>query len=270
MWWWSALMGHGKSFSRGRRGVPGRVGVVILIVRRPGGVDSAVPPRPALRRATPREPAHDRAEALHANIIRPATPLLPRGRGDAVCPNLLQRPGLSRGTRRESSIFRASACGRSRSGAPLQQIRTRPRPDSPQESHPPRHGHTMSKGDPPGRIPAASPRRAPGTRPEDLRLLRPSPSTTLLHPPLYEKKERSGGRRDVAERKRRSRRPGAPPQTPAPARCPAGTVATQGSSRESTDGMPADARPAVRSCYHCHWFPLPYIPTRPYRNGSAP
>ena len=24
MWWWSAPMGHGKSFSRGRRGVPGR------------------------------------------------------------------------------------------------------------------------------------------------------------------------------------------------------------------------------------------------------
>jgi len=37
-------------------------------------------------------------------------------------------------------------------------------------------------------------------------LLRPFCSTTLLHPPLYEKRERSKGRRGVAEEKRRSRR----------------------------------------------------------------
>ncbi len=220
------------SLSHGVAGMlQGGVGAVALVVRRPGesrfggaALSRVAPDASARSYFTGRGRGFDaprrgvrsaRAEALHENIIRPATPLLPRGRGDAVCPNLLQRPGSSRGTRREPLIFRASACGRSRSGAPLQQIRTRPRPDSPQESHPPRHGHTMSKGDPPGRIPAASPRRALGTRPEDLRLLRPSPSTTLLHPPLYEKKERSGGRRDVAERKRRSRRPGA---TPAPTR----------------------------------------------------
>ena len=43
--------------------------------------------------------------------------------------------------------------------------------------------------------------RGPGWR-----LLRPFRSTTLLHPPLYEKRERSRGRRGVAEEKRRSRR----------------------------------------------------------------
>ena len=53
-----------------------------------------------------------------------------------------------------------------------------------------------------------------GTHPANLRLLRPLPSTTLLHPPMYEKKERSGGRGGAAEGKRRSRRLGAPPQAP--------------------------------------------------------
>ena len=57
-------------------------------------------------------------------------------RGGAVCPNLLQRPGPGRSTRRETLIFRASPRRRSRPGAPLQQIRTRPRPGSPQEPHP--------------------------------------------------------------------------------------------------------------------------------------
>ena len=57
-------------------------------------------------------------------------------RGGAVCPNLLQRPGPSRSTGRETLIFRASPRRRSRPGAPLQQIRTRPRPGSPQEPHP--------------------------------------------------------------------------------------------------------------------------------------
>ena len=55
-----------------------------------------------------------------------------------------------------------------------------------------------------------------GTHPANLRLLRPFPSATLLHPPMYEKKERSGGRGSVAEGKRRSRRLGAPPQAPEP------------------------------------------------------
>ena len=57
-------------------------------------------------------------------------------RGGAVCPNLLQRPGPSRSTGRETLIFRASTRGRSRRETPLQQIRTRPRPGSPQEPHP--------------------------------------------------------------------------------------------------------------------------------------
>ena len=59
-----------------------------------------------------------------------------RARGGAVCPNLLQRPGSSRGAGGESLIFRASSRGRSGRGAPLQQIRTRPRPGPPQEPHP--------------------------------------------------------------------------------------------------------------------------------------
>ena len=55
-----------------------------------------------------------------------------------------------------------------------------------------------------------------GTHPADLRLLRLFPSTALLHPPMYEKMERSGGRGGVAERKRRSRRLGAPPRASSP------------------------------------------------------
>ena len=57
-------------------------------------------------------------------------------RDGAVCPNLLQRPGSGRNAGRETLIFRASSRRRSRPGAPLQQIRTRPRPGSPQEPHP--------------------------------------------------------------------------------------------------------------------------------------
>ena len=57
-------------------------------------------------------------------------------RGGAICPNPLQRPGPGRSTGRETLIFRASPRRRSRPGAPLQQIRTRPRPGSPQEPHP--------------------------------------------------------------------------------------------------------------------------------------
>ena len=55
-----------------------------------------------------------------------------------------------------------------------------------------------------------------GTHPADLRLLRLFPSATLLHPPMYEKKERSGGRGGVAEGKRRSRRLGAPSRASSP------------------------------------------------------
>jgi len=47
-------------------------------------------------------------------------------------------------------------------------------------------------------------------------LLRLFRSTTLLHPPLYEKKGRSRGRRGVAERKGRSRRSGEGAKFPGP------------------------------------------------------
>ena len=63
------------------------------------------------------------------------------------CPNLLQRPGSSRGAREETLIFRASSHGRSRRGAPLQQIWTRSRPGSSQKPHPPHR----AKGFTPGR-----------------------------------------------------------------------------------------------------------------------
>ena len=69
----------------------------------------------------------------------PAAPL-PGARGGAGCPNLLQRPRSRRSTERETLIFRAFLRGRSQPGAPLQQIRTRPRPGPPQEPH--AHQHT--------------------------------------------------------------------------------------------------------------------------------
>ena len=56
---------------------------------------------------------------------RPARGIPPGARGGAGCPNLLQRLRSSRNTERESLVFRAFFCGRSRSGAPLQQIWTR-------------------------------------------------------------------------------------------------------------------------------------------------
>ena len=60
----------------------------------------------------------------------------PHGARDgASCPNLPQRPESSRNTGRESLIFRGFIRGRSRRGAPLWQIWTRPRPGSSQESH---------------------------------------------------------------------------------------------------------------------------------------
>ena len=65
-----------------------------------------------------------------------------------------------------------------------------------------------------------------GTHPANLRLLRPFPSAALLHPPMYEKKERSGGRGGAAEGKRRSRGKEAQQTT---RRAPAGPRATGGS-----------------------------------------
>ena len=55
---------------------------------------------------------------------RPPPPA--RGPGGAGCPNLLQRPGSRRSVREETLVFRASSRGRSRPGAPLQQIWTSP------------------------------------------------------------------------------------------------------------------------------------------------
>ena len=67
--------------------------------------------------------------------LRPARGAPPgdprRRRGGASCPNLLQRPRSRRSARRESLIFRASACRRSRRETPLQQIWTRPAPVRP-------------------------------------------------------------------------------------------------------------------------------------------
>ena len=59
----------------------------------------------------------------------------PGAHGGAGCPNLLQRPRSSRDAGRGSLIFRASSRGRSRPGAPLQQIWTNPRPRPSQEPH---------------------------------------------------------------------------------------------------------------------------------------
>ena len=59
----------------------------------------------------------------------------PGVRSGEGCPNLPQRPGSSRSAREGSLIFRAFLRGRSRPGAPLWQIWTRPRPGSPQEPH---------------------------------------------------------------------------------------------------------------------------------------
>ena len=75
-------------------------------------------------------------------------------------------------------------------------------------------GSAAAKGPSPGRrTRGPKPRGWMGLghcpRPADPRPLRPFPSATPLHPSLYEKRERSEGRRSVAEGKRRSRRLGA-------------------------------------------------------------
>ena len=174
-------------------------------------------PRPRLRR----RPHPHAAAATAGRTPVPDRARPPCGaRGDAGCPNLLQRPRSRRNAGRETLIFRASSRRRSRPGAPLQQIRTRPRPGSPQEPHPhhPAPAHPRHHADP-GRSGEFSGekvplrllgtggvrRRAKSTRrpsfssrrtahpPVHPRPLRPSPSATPLHPPLYEKKKRSRG-----------------------------------------------------------------------------
>ena len=64
----------------------------------------------------------------------PRTPS-PAGPRAPVCPNLPQRPRSRRSAGRESLIFRASSRRRSRLGAPLWQIWTRPGSGPPQKPH---------------------------------------------------------------------------------------------------------------------------------------
>ena len=106
-------------------------------------------PRPTVRIASP---SSDRGRDVPADPVRSSgarlvvgVPVVVAARpaaalrvalGGAVCPNLLQRPGSSRGAGGGSLIFRASSRGRSGRGAPLQQIWTTARPESPQGSHP--------------------------------------------------------------------------------------------------------------------------------------
>ena len=145
--------------------------------------------------------------------IRPAA-ASPRGRGGAGCPNLLQRPRSSRSAGGESLIFRAFLRGRSRPGAPLQQIRTRLRPGPPQEPHPPHHAGAprrrarmrcggRSSGRRSGPVPAPPPRRLSrimrwclacrdAADPEFV-CYAPSPSATPLFPVQRRVKGRSRG-----------------------------------------------------------------------------
>ena len=90
-----------------------------------------------------------RRAASAAASARLAAPL-PGARGGAVCPNLLQRLGSSQGPRGESLIFSASSRRRSRRGAPLRQIWTRPAPGMPQEPHlhHPAPAHPPHRADP--------------------------------------------------------------------------------------------------------------------------
>ena len=85
----------------------------------------------ARRRSTRAPPGPQRPSRGPVRPSRGSAAALPGVRGGAVCPNLLQRPPSRRSAREESLIFRASSRRRPRPGAPLQQIRTRPRPGPP-------------------------------------------------------------------------------------------------------------------------------------------
>ena len=115
-----------------------------------GGVDCVAPgshcasrPRPRAVGAGGRDP-----EPPPEHPGYPTSPMRPIGAGDrgahsiyrrVGCPNLLQRPRSSRSAGGETLIFRASSRGRSRRGAPLQQIWTDRRPD---QSHAPHASHS--------------------------------------------------------------------------------------------------------------------------------
>ena len=68
-------------------------------------------------------------------------------------------------------------------------------------------------------------------------LLRIFCSTTLLHPPLYEKKGRSRGRRGVAERKGRSRRSGEGVKFPGPGLADRGRDRTRAGPRPGVGAL---------------------------------
>ena len=68
-------------------------------------------------------------------------------------------------------------------------------------------------------------------------LLRLFRSTTLLHPPLYEKKGRSRGRRGVAERKGRSRRSGEGVKFPGPGLADRGLDRTRAGPRPGVGAL---------------------------------
>ena len=78
-----------------------------------GGRDSEPPPEHPGYPTSPMRPIGVGVRGAHSIYRR------------VGCPNLLQRPGSGRNVGRETLIFRASSRGRSRPGAPLQQIRTR-------------------------------------------------------------------------------------------------------------------------------------------------
>ena len=156
-------------------------------------------PRPTVRIASP---SSDRGRDVPADPVRSSGARLVVGvlvvvaarpaaalravLGGAGCPNLLQRPGSRRSAGSESLIFRASSRGRSRPGAPLQQIWTTARPESSQEPHAhhragapatanPDEGGGALRGGAPGRFgrprPAGRPRDGAG----GARRARPAP-----------------------------------------------------------------------------------------------
>ena len=82
--------------------------------------------------------------------------------GAEFCPNLLQRPGSRRSAERETLIFRASSRGRSRLGAPLQQIWTNGTAAGPRDEDAARLTATARPGLRPIRGAEAMPVRADG------------------------------------------------------------------------------------------------------------